>query len=282
MYFDSHVHSEASPDSELRPTEAIIAAKNRGLGITFTEHVDYSCHDSINPNATDAPRGIGDFVCDFEKYPNMYKKLRGEGVMLGLEFGLTEAFLDVNSKLAEGDYDFILGSIHTVDGVELYQASHGKLQNEPYAVQLIGDDTDLIKASIRRYLIYANEMVNLCRFFDSFGHIDYIARYAPKVAEHFFYENFPNEFDALLKTIAERELALEINTSRFCEPYNFEKIMLKICRRFYELGGRLCTIGSDAHEVKNIGKSIEIAKELASEAELSAVYFKERKPFPCE
>jgi histidinol-phosphatase (PHP family) len=275
MFFDSHVHSVASPDSQMPPDDAIFAAKNLGLGIAFTEHVDFAF-----PSVSDAPRGIGDFVCDFEIFPQEYKKFRGENVTLGLEFGLTRAFAAKNKKIAAGDYDFIIGSIHSVDGVELYQAAHGNLPKEKFAQEFISGDEKKIIECIRRYLTYAREMIELNDFFDSFGHIDYISRYVAQATKNFFYENFPEEFDALLKIISEKNIALEINTNKFGDG-RAEKIMQKICTRFAELGGKFCTIGSDAHKIKNIGKCIHAAKEIAASANLSPVYFKERKPFRC-
>jgi histidinol-phosphatase (PHP family) len=285
MFFDSHVHTAASPDSQMCPKEAIAAAKNAGLGVAFTEHADYATHENINPNATDAPRGIGDFICDFAVYPRTYEYLRGEGVTLGLEFGLTAAFANLNEKIAgEYDYDFIVGAIHAVDGVDIYHACNGNpaLANEDFAQQINGCDEEVC-AAVRRYLVYANEMAVQNTFFDSFAHVDYIARYLPSVQKKFYYENFAEEFDALLKTISSRGVALEINTNMFgASSENLpEKTMQKICTRFFELGGRFCTIGSDAHKIKNVGKGINAAKEIAAVSGLVPVYFKGRKPTRC-
>jgi len=263
----------------MEPGEAISALKKAGLGIAFTEHVDFAESFQKDPLATDAPRGLegmGDFVCDFKIYPKMYEKFRGEGVTLGLELGLTQAYLSENKKLAADDYDFIIGSIHTVDGIELYQACHGKLPKEPFAQQLKTAPT----ACISRYLSYAKEMIELYGFFDSFGHIDYIARYLPQLSQNFSYANFTAEFDALLKALAEREIALEINTC-LLGKIDAGKTMLEICCRFAELGGRLCTIGSDAHKVSSLGRNFKDAKEIAETTGLMVVYYKERKPVRC-
>jgi histidinol-phosphatase (PHP family) len=268
------------------PKEAIAAVKKMGLGIAFAEHVDFAerrkCVPPRDPNSADAPRGIGDFICDFSKYPEEYLELRGEDVMVGLEFGLTKAFLPKNKKIAEGDYDFIIGSVHSVDGVELYNAAHGNLENEPFARQLTsGIEINAIEC-IRRYLIYSREMVEISDYFDSFGHIDYIARYVPLAEKNFFYEKFAREFDALLKRISERGLALEINTNLFGGDGRPERVMQKICERFYELGGRTCTIGSDAHKIGNVAKCVDAAKTIAVSSGLVPVYFKERKAIRCE
>ncbi|MCL2223946.1 MAG: histidinol-phosphatase HisJ family protein [Defluviitaleaceae bacterium] len=276
MFFDSHVHSAASPDSEMMPQEAIAALKKAGLGIAFTEHVDFVSHPSRNPNATDVPRGVGDFICDFEIYPSQYKQFRGEGVMLGLELGLTKAFSPANKELADGDYDFILGSVHIVDGVELYFACNGTLPQEPFSHTLQHAPHE----AISRYLRYAAEVVEQDDFFDSFGHIDYISRYLPQLAQEFSYANFTAEFDALFRTLAQQEIALEINTCLLGEDLAAQK-MFDICRRFAQLGGRLCTIGSDAHNVSALGRNFKCARKIAEESGLAVVYFKERKPVRC-
>ena len=71
MLFDSHVHSEASPDSEMNAEKAIASAKKLGLGVIFTEHVDFGEFGDYmserDPHATDFIRGMGDFICDFKK-----------------------------------------------------------------------------------------------------------------------------------------------------------------------------------------------------------------------
>lgn len=266
MYFDSHVHSEASPDSEMNPRVAIEILQGMGLGVAFTEHVDYAKReDGLNPLATDRPNfpGVRDFVCDFSKYPKEYEALRSEGgVTLGLEFGLSAAYEPLNRRLAqEYDYDFILGSMHNVDGFDIYIA---------------GDS-----GCVRRYLTYAKEMCELNDFFDAFGHIDYICRRSKKLTKEFAYSNFPDEFDALFKVLASRDTALEINTQLFGQD-RARHVIQEICRQFARNGGRFCTIGSDAHEPHELGQNFNEAKEVAREAGLRPVYFVKRERVYCE
>ncbi|MCL1844363.1 MAG: hypothetical protein FWF77_00460, partial [Defluviitaleaceae bacterium] len=66
-----------------------------------------------------------------------------------------------------------------------------------------------------------------------------------------------------------------------CPPVGAENVMLKICSRFRELGGRMCTIGSDAHVLKNVGYGAKIGAEIADAAGLAVVHYKERKPIRC-
>ncbi|MCL2406146.1 MAG: PHP domain-containing protein, partial [Defluviitaleaceae bacterium] len=160
MYFDAHVHSAASPDSEADPIEVILALKSKGLGTTFTEHIDFvTPTQGRDFTAHDAPKSKHnvDFICDFAIYPSQYRKLRSGTVLLGLEVGLTAAYLELNTQQANNDYDFILGSIHYVDGIDLYYNAKN-METESF---------------FRRFLTYSLEMVELSGFFDSFAHIDY-------------------------------------------------------------------------------------------------------------
>ena len=265
MHFDAHVHSAASPDSELNPVDAINTLKSKGLGVIFTEHVDFVIPQTgMDMSAPDAPNDGYEFTCDFDIYPSRYHKLRGSSVLLGLEIGLTAAFLPVNNQLADGDYDFILGSIHYVDGHNVYTSSSSMEA----------------RSFCRRYLTYAKEMVEVSGFFDSFAHIEYVARYSNKIGRMFHYKNFAEEFDALLKTLAERDLAMEINTSRFGND-GVAGQLLPIYKRFNELGGRYVTIGSDAHTVSNLGRYYKKAVGIAAIAGLVPVYYQGRKRFVC-
>ena len=63
--------------------------------------------------------------------------------------------------------------------------------------------------------------------------------------------------------MVERGAALEINTSGGRrgpgEPLPGEAIL----RRYYELGGRMITIGTDAHTARSLGSDVVRAQELA-------------------
>jgi len=266
MYFDAHVHSMASPDSETEPASAIAALKAKGLGATFTEHVDFvTPTEGRDYTAGDAPQIARDFICDFDIYPGKYRHLRSDTVLLGLEIGLTAAYLPLNTQVASNDYDFILGSIHYVDGIDLYYDA-SKMEAESFC---------------RRYLTYALEMVELSGFFDSFAHIDYILRYCKDAGKFFLYKNYPKEFDALLKALADRDLAMEINTARFGDDSAVGQV-LPIFKRFKELGGKYVTIGSDAHQVWALGRYHGKAVGLAAMAGLTPVYYKNRKRLICK
>ena len=268
MHFDAHVHSAASPDSELDPYEAIHILKTKGLGIAFTEHADFvTPKTGRDMNATDFPKTGKDFVCDFDIYPSQYRSIQAEhrdSVLLGIELGLSSAFLPLNTHTADNNYDFVLGALHFVEGHDVYSESSNMDARE----------------FCRRYLTYGKKMVEVSGFFDSLAHIDYVARYSPKINRIFHYKNFKKEFDGLLLALAERDLALEINTSRFGDD-NVVGQLTPIYKRFKELGGRYVTIGSDSHGEWGLGRHYAKAIGLADMAGLLPVYYRERKRIYC-
>jgi len=269
MHFDAHVHSAASPDSELCPKDAIQTLGTKGLGIAFTEHIDFITPSKDRDlNAIDAPQSSygTDFIYDFDVYPSQYTKLRNpHSILIGVEIGLNAAYYPLNSQIANQDFDFILGAVHYVSGIDIY-ADSKNMEPESFC---------------RDYLTYAKKMVELCGFFDSLAHIDYITRYSSGLNKVFHYNNYPEEFDALLQALVERELAMEINTNRMGNN-SVVMQLLPIYKRFYELGGRYVTIGSDAHSKGALGRFYANALGLARMAELKPVYYSERKRYICK
>ena len=62
MFFDSHIHTSFSADSEMRAEEALARAEEQGIGLVFTEHLDYDY-----PSA-----GKEQFIFDPEAYWTTY------------------------------------------------------------------------------------------------------------------------------------------------------------------------------------------------------------------
>ena len=76
MLFDSHLHTEVSADSEMKARDALAAAEAQGIGLVFTEHIDFSYQGKL------------DFIFSPEEYWEMYEPLRGERLSLGVELGM--------------------------------------------------------------------------------------------------------------------------------------------------------------------------------------------------
>lgn len=259
MYFDSHIHTEFSADSEMKAAEALREAEKQGLGLVFTEHLDYDY-----PAA-----GKEEFIFDPEAYWAAYEPLRAEGKLsLGVEMGMMASAREKNAAfLRRAPFDFVLGSIHFLDVKDLYfpETFAGREKAEMYHEYF----------TVMRDEIYAHPFIN------ALAHIDYIARNAPFDNPELSYGDFTDDIDAVLRALVETETVIEINTRRLGDARGIKELA-PIYRRYYELGGRYVTIGSDAHVPAGVGRHYDRARELAHDFDLQIVTFRERKMCVCE
>lgn len=251
MLFDSHVHTEVSADSEMKARDALAAAEAQGIGLVFTEHIDFSY------------QGEKEFIFSPEEYWAAYEPLRGERLSLGVELGMVPGELEMaKAFLARAPFDEVIGSIHLIDGGDIYEPStyEGKTQQEIYL----------------RYFTLMRDMVRQNPYIDTLAHIDYIARYAPYERPDISYEVWHDAIDEVLRAVVETETALEINTRRFGDRLAMKELA-PIYRRYAELGGRDVTLGSDAHKRETVGAHLALAAQMAEAYGLQTVTFYERK-----
>jgi histidinol-phosphatase (PHP family) len=234
----------------------IETARNRaaelGLGITITEHMDLAYPE---PDA---------FTFDVNAYFAEYAKYRNDKLLLGIEVGMRPDCLEENRRIIENhSFDYVIGSIHVVDNIDIYHSSF--YESRPKQ-EVYNHYFDAMLLCLKNY-----------DFFDSLGHIDYIARYAQYPDPDMHYHEFSDRIDEIVKLAAERGKAIEINTRRLTNKAAVQQL-LPIYKRFSEFGGKLVTIGSDAHKLEDIGRGLNMAQEMAEACNLKVVYFKQRKP----
>lgn len=261
--WDNHMHTSFSGDSTAAPLDMIKEAKAKGLsGITITDHLDY-----------DYLPEPGLFDLDLDSYYNTQKALALEystndfTILTGLEVGLQKCSLEKNkAAVSSQNFDFIIGSTHVVDGKDPYYDSFwdGCTQTELFL----------------KY--YASILENITTFdnFDSIGHLDYIFRYAKNdSARSNTYKPYKFMVDMILDQIIRKDKALEINTGAYRKGLAEPNPSIDIIKRYKDLGGKLITIGADAHEPDHIAYGFEKVSELLKDCGFTeyAVY-KKRVP----
>lgn len=252
MLFDSHMHTCFSTDSKMKMDEAVARGRELDIGITITEHMDIAYPEPMS------------FIFDVEKYFADYNAFRSEKVLLGIEIGMRSDCLEENCKLVEKyPFDYVIGSVHVIDNIDIYAAEFYHERNK--------------KDVYEQYFKTMKQCVTCYDGIHSLGHIDYIARYARFKDPEVYYHEFKDYIDEVLVILAQKGKALEINTRRLGTKEAVE-IIMPIYKRFYEVGGRLVTIGSDAHHVKDIGRGLDVGLEVAERSKLDVVYFKDGKP----
>ena len=251
MIFDSHSHTSFSADSDMTAEDALKAARARGLGIVFTEHLD-----------VDFP-GELDFSFDPAAYWKQYEPLRGDNLHLAIEVGMQAGTAEASRAfVTRAPFDLVIGSVHLLRGIDIYEKEcfEGREKDELY----------------REYFRTMAEMIACHDFIDVLGHIDYIARTAPYENPELSYGAFADEIDAVLRTAVAQGVVLELNTRRLGSRRALKELA-PIYARYHELGGRYVTLGSDAHGADAIGANFAAAEDFARAMGLSIVMFFARK-----
>ncbi len=235
--WDTHLHSAFSGDSQSKLSDMIAAAKATGLsGITFTDHLDWNY-----------PVKPGRFDLDFYSYQDAVRQAALDNpdieIRTGIELGLTPHLKNRHTEfLHKVAFDFVIGSIHVVNGIDPYYPEYfeDKSSEDAYAEYF-----ECMKQNISDYLE-----------FDALGHLDYIVRYGlknlgPHEGRFNFYRHKP-VIEEILDILIRNDKSLEVNTGSFRNHMDEPNPSYEIIKLFHDMGGKHITIGSDAHKPENV------------------------------
>ena len=242
MFYDYHMHCSYSADSTTPMKNMIEKSIELGLKeICFTDHVDY---DIIgNPNVyVDYDKYFKDLDYYSEKYSDKIS------IKKGIEMGFQNHLLKkCSNDIKKYDFDFVIGSIHTIDRNELYTGDYhkGKTQHEAYEG-------------------YYNQLLNMVNNFDDYcvlGHIDLIKRYGgfSTILDDSLFSDY---LDAILKKVIHSGKGIELNTSSFRYKLPDLTPSKNILKMYRDLGGEIITVGSDSHNPSQIAVQFEYAHEV--------------------
>ena len=231
--FDYHIHSRVSFDGHDTGFDLAMAARNAGLReICFTDHVDYD------------PLGqMGKMDFDTDAYNAEYDHLEIPGLKIrrGMEFGMDLHNLQqFRQDLMRRHFDFVLGSIHFVDNLDVYFEPFWKGKT--------------VFQAERRCLETTLDCLKLHDDFDVLAHLTYISKTkchpAPRPLPYLEHREI---IDEILRILASKGKGLELNTSGKDRCGGFLPTA-DIFRWFKELGGEIITVGSDAHTCSRVGQ----------------------------
>ena len=158
IFWDTHLHTKFSGDSDT-PVEKMIAAgmEKDMTGIIFTDHLDWNY-----------PNEPGLFDLDYYEYLTTVKRLASENTDMeigaGIELGLQPHLKNRHREfLQKGSFDFVIGSVHVVDGRDPYYPEffEGRSADDAY--------DEYFRCVLQNIKDYSD--------FDTLGHLDYVVRY---------------------------------------------------------------------------------------------------------
>lgn len=251
---DFHMHSRFSADGEATIDEMAEAAIARGLReICFTEHLDF--------DPEDPDYGFFQYKPYIEAVQAARARYAGRlAIRTGLEFDFRRAYgEEVGEVLATMEVDFLLGSVHSAAGWAIHKLGR---ENPPEL-----DVRDLLED-------YFDEVEALASsgWCHAIGHFDYVYKQLPARVAPLRDAWYWGRVEGVLARCIEGQVAVEVNTHHLLDRGWGMSADAEILARYRALGGRLVTVGSDAHRPDEVAHAFAEAEEALRDAGFSAVY----------
>lgn len=275
---DCHAHSQHSVDADYPISRMCDAAIKQGLSVfAITDH----CEANRWYDITHYGKEKSAYEYDCYMFSDCYEKslediirqkeiYKGKIELLcGVELGQAIQDIELADQIAKDErLDFIIGSIHEPRG------------NMDFAFI---DYSQYSQAELEKLLEqYFSEINELCAWgkFQILGHLTYTLRYMEgKYNRHVDLRKYDDIIEDSLKKVIANDCAIEINTSGLRQSYGKAFPELYYVKMYKELGGRLLSLGSDAHFPNHVGANIADGAKIAVDAGFDRVcYFRNKRP----
>lgn len=262
-----HFHDDRSSDGTAPLLEHCEAAAREGIReVCVTNHAEVLAPDGSWRANFDEMRSR--FLSVGESVREARRRFPELGVRLGIELEYRPEWTDTFDRLTEEvRFDFVLGSVHIVDGFNISGGPdrdaffEGRTQDEAYG----------------RYFCELGAMVEWGGF-DVVSHFDLIARYG-----HLRYGPYePTRYQHLilpvLEKMAARGLGIEINTSGVAGPgVPYPEREILVWAR--EIGVPALTLGTDSHRPDTFAEGLVEGIMLAADAGWTGLtLYEDRRP----
>ena len=254
---DCHTHTHVSPDSEAALPDMLRKAQELGLfAYAVTDHVEL-CRWYPQGYYHTLPRNEEDFfdyAARFEQSmaQNAVARELAQGLtfMNGIELGEPDADFGLASSICKDQrLDFVIASLHELPGkLDFYFLDYAK-ENVPALLTT-----------------YFTTLLQIAEWngFDVLGHITYPLRYivgdAGIPVDITQYRDIIAE---IFRTVIRNGKGIELNTSGYRQTYGKPFPDAELLRLYRDLGGKLLTLGSDAHKPEDVGAGIAEGAALA-------------------
>lgn len=189
-------------------------------------------------------------------------------IRAGIELGEPHVYQEATHNLLESyPWDYSLGSLHWI------------------STEFVLDQSYFEKPEDVAYKRYFRELFKMAiqADFDVLAHLDLVKRYGFDIYGSYNPRPYEGEIRAVLRALAERDLALEVNAFTLRRLVNQPSPSKEILEWFIEEGGRWVTIGSDAHKPEEVGYGLEQVLDLLQSigfSHLSRFEARKKQPIP--
>ena len=234
--FDQHVHSNFSFDSN-EDLENYINVSNKN-DIVTTEHLDFA-----NPVINYEDSSIN-YLKYIEEIDSLNKKYSNK-FFSGIEIGYTpNSEKRIEDFLKDKNFNLKLLSIH---------------QNGIYDYMCVNKKLISLEALIQEYFEQMIQALESSIEFNVLAHFEYGIRIIDiSVAD---FDSLASKFlNKIIELIVKKEIAFEVNTKSMYK-YKKENLYSYMIEKYLKKGGKLFTLGSDAHNIKDYAYRFDEARK---------------------
>ena len=234
--FDQHVHSNFSFDSNEK-LENYINVSNKN-DIVTTEHLDFA-----NPIINYEDSSI-EYLKYIEEITSLNKKYSNK-FFSGIEIGYTpNSEKRIEDFLKDKNFNLKLLSIH---------------QNGIYDYMCVNKKLISLEALIQEYFKQMIQALESSIEFNVLAHFEYGIRIVDISVTDF--DSLASKFlNKIIELIVKKEIAFEVNTKSMYK-YKKENLYSYMIEKYLKKGGKLFTLGSDAHNIKDYAYKFDEARK---------------------
>lgn len=259
--FDSHVHSDNSPEGRDLVTALCSAAVDKGIsGICITDACDM---EEFEEQKYGKRLMYSCFAAHKAQDIFSQQLIVTNGVEMCQPLADPERAVQV---IGGNRFDFVLGSLHKT-------RKYGDMMMLNYAHPAL-DLQDVFRS-------YYEELLEVVQWghFDSLAHLGYPLRYLKPYNRTVDLAQIDDVFAEIMKSLVAQGKALELNTGGLRMEIEAFTPSNKYLKMYKDYGGEMITIGSDAECCSDIGCDIQAGLELLKSVGFKYfTFYKERKP----
>lgn len=271
---DYHTHTSVSPDGEGDIYRLCVRADEIGLKyLCVTEHVELNRFFSPGHYA-ETPRNEFEVYYDgsiFENAMSNCERVKKESHIVDLSAGVELGQINADIPLAKIVYsdkrlDFVIGSLHELIGKEdFYNLDYKKEDCEMLLEEYFSQLLDIAKSGA----------------YDVLGHITYPLRY---MEGEYGYKPDMSKYISKIREIYEAVIdsgkGIELNTSGLRQKYGKTFPDYDLLKIYHDMGGKIITLGSDAHNSIDLAKGTDKGLEMLKNIGFQKIsYFKNHEAY---
>ncbi|MFH8291821.1 histidinol-phosphatase [Streptomyces sp. NPDC018059] len=239
--FDLHTHHDRCGHARGTMRDYVHAAIDAGLHtLGFSDHTPFFAEpeDHHRPWVAMAKSEFPRYVTEAEELRKEYAdRIR---ILVGVESDFFPEHAGLyGDTLRRYDFDYVIGSVHVMDGVDLFRPERWQGATDDDLKRAKEKYCDLVTQSARSGL------------FDVLGHVDAVKAACPAMSSI-----ATPATERMVRAFAETDVVVEVNTSgstKECGGWYPDPDILEMAAHY----GVRMTFGSDAHDPERVGEEHE-------------------------